>query len=728
MKCQTKIGALLAIGTLLLAFAALEAASADLPSEAPWPGYGGGPEDNRYSPLKQINTANVSKLQVAWTYDTQDPASASETQPIMIHGVMYGLTPSHKVIALDAATGKLKWRFDSGVTGRGPNRGVTYWEGGGSQRIFTTVQSFVYALNAGTGEAIKAFGKDGRIDLREDLGREPATASIVLTTPGIIYKDLLIVGGRDPEALPAPPGDIRAYDVRTGKLRWIFHTIPHPGEYGYDTWPKDAWEYSGAANNWAGMALDEKRGIVYVPTGSAATDFYGADRVGDDLFANTLLALNAATGERIWHFQAVRHDLWDRDFPSPPTLVTLKQNGKTIDAVAQATKQGWVYLFDRSNGKPIFPVEYRKYSASTVPGEVAAETQPLPTKPAPFARQSLTADLLSNRTPEIHEWALDQFKKFRSEGQFVPLRLGQETVVFPGFDGGAEWGGSAFDPETGLYYVNANDLAWTSSIVESGTGRGSGRVDRDGRRGLSSQQLYVANCAGCHGDDLTGQPPQFPSLLDTRGKLGQPETVSIIRQGRGRMPGFPNLRPTDITAIAQYVLTGESKELASAAAPMDPRINQKYRFSGYHKWLDPDGYPATAPPWGTLNAINLNTGEYAWKIPLGEYPELAAKGVKDTGTENYGGPIVTAGGLVFIAASNFDNKFRAFDKRTGKLLWETTLPLAGNATPITYELGGRQYVVIYSTGGKGGRGRNGEPSGNGSYIAFSLPAGAPGVK
>ena len=699
----------LAVAAASVAYALLYAASVKRLPEQAWPAYGGGPEDNRYSTLKQINTSNVGKLEVAWSYDTQDAASASETQPIMINGTLFGVTPSHKIVALDAATGKLKWRFDSGITGRGPNRAVVYWAMGNEERIFAAVQSFIYALDPQTGQAIKTFGKDGRIDLREDLGRDPSTLSIVLTSPGIIYKDSLIVGGRDPESLPAPPGDIRAYDVRTGKLRWTFHTIPHPGEFGYETWPKDAWQYSGAANNWPGMALDEKRGIVYVPTGSAATDFYGADRVGDNLFANTLLALKADTGERIWHFQAVKHDLWDRDFPSPPTLVTVKQGGKNIDAVAQATKHGWVYVFDRTTGKPLFPVEYRKYPASTVLGEVSAETQPLPTKPAPFARQLLTADMLSNRTPEIHRWALDQFSKFRSEGQFVPLGIGQETVVFPGFDGGAEWGGSAFDPETGLYYVNANDLAWTSAITEAPPARG----------GVSSQQLYLTNCAACHRDDLTGQLPQFPSLLDARGKRTEQQVAATIRQGSGRMAAFPNLSQTEVTALAQYVLSGESKELTSVAQPADPRINQKYRFSGYHKWLDPDGYPATAPPWGTLNAINLNTGEYAWKIPLGEYPELAAKGMKDTGTENYGGPIVTAGGLVFIGATNFDNKFRAFDKRSGKLLWETTLPLAGNATPITYEVDGRQYVVIYATGGKG-RGRG--PVANGSYVAFALPA------
>jgi quinoprotein glucose dehydrogenase len=718
-RVKSPTGLLCMALALTIAFASAPAPAGD------WPAYGGGAEDNRYSPLKQIDASNVSKLQIAWTFDCQEPAAASETQPIVIDGVLYGLTPSHKAIAIDAATGRLKWRFDPGVPGRGPNRGVTYWASGDDRRIFTTAQTFVYALNAADGQLIKTFGRDGRIDLRENLGRDPSTVSIVLTSPGIIYKDLLIVGGRDPESLPAPPGDIRAYDVRTGALRWSFHTIPHPGEFGYDTWPKDAWEYSGAANNWAGMALDEARGLIYVPTGSAATDFYGADRIGDDLFANTLLALKAATGERVWHFQAVKHDMWDRDFPSPPTLVTVKRNGKSVDAVAQATKQGWLYLFDRATGDPLFPIEYRKYPASAVPGEVSADTQPLPTKPAPFARQKLTVEMLSNRTPEVHRWALEQFAKFRSEGQFIPLMLGQETVVFPGFDGGAEWGGSAFDPETGLYYVNANDLAWTSSINEGG--RGGGARGGRGGRGASSQQLYLTNCSGCHGEDLAGQPPQFPSLLALRGHIEESGIAAIVRQGRGRMAAFPNLGSPEVAAIAQYVLTGETKELTSSGPPADPRINQKYRFSGYHKWLDPDGYPATAPPWGTLSAIDLNSGEYAWKIPLGEYPELAAKGVKDTGTENYGGPIVTAGGLVFIAATNFDRKFRAFDKRTGKLLWETELPLAGNATPITYEVAGRQYVVIYATGGKAGRGREPQQARDGSYVAFALPA-TPGAK
>jgi quinoprotein glucose dehydrogenase len=666
-----------------------------------WPAYGGGPDDIRYSALKQINRTNVSRLEVAWSYDTADGAGDPQTQPIMVNGMLYGLTPKHKAIALSAVTGRLLWKFDPEVTGRGANRSVVYWAEGADRRIFAAVQSYLYALNADTGRVITTFGAEGRIDLRADLSRPPEQQSIILTSPGIIYKDLLILGGRTPEALPAPLGDIRAYDVRTGKLRWSFHTIPRPGEFGYATWPKDAWTYSGAANNWAGMALDRKRGIVYVPTGSAASDFYGADRLGDDLFANSLLALNAETGQRIWHFQAVKHDLWDRDFPSPPSLVTVKREGKLVDAVAQTTKQGWVYLFDRANGKPLFPIEYRSYPTSSVAGEVAAATQPLPTRPAPFARQLLTEDLLSTRTPDVHAWALDQFRKFRSEGQFVPLSVDKETVIFPGFDGGAEWGGSAFDPQTGLLYVNANDIAWTSSLAEN---LGGNPVKR----------LYLTNCANCHSDDMSGAPPGIPALTNLQGRMTAQQIGATIREGGGRMPSFPNLRPQDVTAITQFILSGENKEMAPAANPAAG--NQRYRFTGYHRFLDADGYPAVAPPWGTLNAIDLNTGEYAWKIPLGEYPALAAQGLKDTGTENYGGPIVTAGGLVFIAATNFDRKFRAFDKATGKLLWETTLPFSGNATPITYETGGKQYVVIYATGGKAGRGG---PSG-GAYVAFAL--------
>ena len=694
-----------------------------------FPGYGGGPQQIRYSPLTRINKSNVTQLAVAWTFDTGEPG-AMQTQPVVMDGVLYGYTPTHKTFALKADTGELLWTFDSGMRGSGPNRAVMLWKSGAETRVFAAVGNFVYALDAKTGKPIPTFGADGRIDLRENLGRDLETQGVRLTSPGAIYRDLMIVGGRVGEGLPTSPGDVRAYDVRTGALRWSFHTIPHPGEPGYETWPKDAWTYSGAANSWPGMALDESRGIVYVPTGSAASDFYGADRIGDNLYANSLLALDAATGRRIWHFQFVRHDMWDRDLPSPPSLVTIQQNGRTIDAVAQATKHGYVFVFDRVTGTPIFPIEYRTFPASTVPGEVANGVQPIPTKPRPFARQLLTENLLSSRTPEVHAWALEQFKTFRSEGQFVPLSIEKQTVVFPGFDGGAEWGGQAFDPQTGLYYVNANDLAWTGGLSPN-TG------------GQSGQALYLQHCASCHRDDRLGTPPAIPSLVGVADRRTFTEMVALVRSGSGRMAGFPTLDQVQINAILQYASTGQDAAAGGgrgggggaaggaaaggrAATPPNPLINNSFRFTGYRKFLDPDGYPATAPPWGTLSAINLNTGEYAWQVPLGEYPELVAQGLKNTGSENYGGPVVTAGGLVFIGATNNDRKLRAFDKATGALLWETVMPGPGRATPAVFEVNGRQFVAI-ALGGVGGGGRGAAAGAaaaaptNGKYIAFALP-------
>lgn len=665
-----------------------------------WPIYGGAPENNHYSALAQINRENVRQLQIAWTFDTGEQGGL-QTSPIVVGDVLYAYSPSQKVIALNAATGQLMWKFDPAVHGWQPARGLAYWSDGKEERILAGVMNSLYALDADTGKPVPSFGENGHIDLRQDLGRDPQTQSIALTSPGVVYKDLLILGGRDPETLPAPPGDIRAYNIRTGKLAWSFHTIPHPGEFGYDTWPKDAWKFIGSANNWAGMTVDAKRGIVYVPTGSAAFDFYGGNRLGDNLFANCLIALNADTGERIWHFQAVKHDIWDRDFPSPPILLTVQHDGKEVDAVAQPSKQGFVYLFDRVTGHPLFPLASRKYPASDVPGEVVAAEQSLPTKPAPYARQLLTEDLLTNRTPEAHRWAVEQLRKVRNEGQFVPLSVGKDTVVFPGFDGGAEWGGSAVDPATGILYLNSNDGAWIGALAENTGNESNGRG------------LYQSQCSVCHRDNMAGSPPQFPSLIGVANRMSPSEIAATVSQGKGRMPAFTSLTRDQLFAVIEYVMSGESKELQSSAnAP--PEV--KYRFTGYKKFLDPEGYPAVAPPWGTLNAINLNTGEYVWKIPLGEYPELAAQGLKNTGSDNYGGPIVTAGGLLFIGATDFDRKFRAFDKSTGELLWETTLPFSGNATPATYEVDGRQYVVVAAGGGKDPKHGSG-----GVYVAFALP-------
>lgn len=677
-----------------------QAARSPAKEQRDWPVCGGGPEDTRYSSLAQINRENVKKLQVAWSYDTGE-SGGLQTSPIIVEGVLYAYTPTQKVIALDAKTGKLLWKFDSGIVGRQPNRGLATWSDGKHRRILAGIKNYVYALDAGAGKPITTFGEGGRIDLRENLGRDPKSVVIALTSPGIVYKDLLIVGGREPEALPAAPGDIRAYDVRNGKLRWAFHTIPRPGEFGYETWPPEAWKYAGSANNWAGMALDPQRGIVYVPTGSAASDFYGANRVGNDLFANCLLALDAETGRRIWHFQGVKHDIWDRDFPSPPVLVTVGHNGKQVDAVAQTSKQGYVFLFDRSNGEPLFPMEYRPFPPSNVEGEAAAATQPLPTRPAPYARQLFTEDMVTHRTPEVHQWALERFRKLRSEGQFVPFSVGKDTAVFPGYDGGAEWGGPAVDPQTKILYVNSNDVVWTGALDEY-TGKD-----------LTGRHVYMNQCAICHHDDLSGAPPDFPSLKGVGTRMSQKEIAAVIRLGRGRMPAFTNLSEEYMTALVHFLVGIEDKEEMKSMGEGPPA---KYRFTGYDKFLDPDGYPAVVPPWGTLNAINLDTGEYAWKIPFGEYPELGAQGMRNTGTENYGGPVVTAGGLVFIGATNFDKKFHAYDKATGELLWETTLPFAGNATPATYEINGRQYVVIAAGGGKDLR----SPSG-GVYVAFALP-------
>jgi glucose dehydrogenase len=707
-----KVGAL-AAGYLLFTISLIY--SQGTPRKVDWPVYGGDAGATRYSALNQINQSNVSQLQVAWSYDAGDGTGSLQTNPLIINGVLYGYTTSQKIFAADAATGKEIWKFDPGTPGRGNNRGISYWKSGSDQRIFAPVQNYVYALDATTGKPVPSFGTDGRIDVRADLRGGVTGNSASVGHAPVVYKDLVIFAGRVGEALPAAAGDVRAYDARTGKLRWTFHTIPHPGEYGYDTWPKDAWTFSGNLASWAGMSLDDKRGIVYIPVANPINMFIGRDRVGDNLFSDSVLALNAETGERIWHFQVTKHDLWDRDMPVPPVLVTVKRDGKVIDAAAQATKAGYLFLFDRTNGTPLFPIEYRKVPTSSVPGEKTADTQPFPVKPEPFARQLLTEDMLTTRTPQAHANVLARFRKMASGGQYVPPSIGKDTVSLPGMDGGAEWGGSAFDPDTGLLYVNSNEMVWLYALAETpapGTA-------------VSGKGLYLRECASCHGEDMSGAPPAIPSLVGIGGRMSEAVVRTTIFNGGSRMPGFPTLAPEYINALVQFVAKGEESVVPIPATTTPPPYDTEYRFTGHHKFLDPDGYPAIAPPWGTLNAIDLNTGDYAWRIPFGEYPDLVAKGIRNTGSENYGGPIVTAGGLVFIGATNYDNKFRAFDKKTGKLVWETTLPFAGNATPATYEVDGRQYIVIAASG-MGNHGQQmGRPVQQGArYVAFALPPSA----
>jgi glucose dehydrogenase len=793
------------------ASASLSASKKD--TSVDWPVYGGQAAGDHYSNLAQINRGNVHKLRQAWKFDAGEEGGL-ETSPIIIGRVLYAYTATLKVIALDGASGQLIWKFDSGIKGKNPVRGLSYWTDEKESRIFAPVSYFLYALDAQTGKPVPTFGEDGRIDLRKDLRGDYQLQSVLMTSPGIVYKDLIIVGGRNPETHPSPPGDIRAFDVRTGKLRWRFHTIPHPGEFGYDSWPKDAWERAGAANNWAGMALDEERGIVYVPTGSPVFDFYGADRVGDDLFADSLLALDAQTGKRLWHFQGVHHDIWDRDFPSPPALVSVKREGKSVDAVAQTSKQGFLFLFDRVSGKPLFPIEERPFPTSQIPGEVTAPTQPVPVLPAPFARQMLTEDLLTQRTPEAHAWAVKEFSTYLSAGQFVPTALDKETVVFPCFLGGAEWGGPAVDPKRGVIFINSNEAACVVALTENKPARSTG------------ERTYHNQCSVCHNDDRAGSPPTYPALVDIGKTLSPSQIEATILQGKGRMPAFPNLQGEYLRALIHYLTTdagsgpkdgsvaadppksknstppsdaaGSGASAGSAGAAVyeskcaachgshregklpafpslvdvrsrlsvqqiEDRIHQgkgsmpafadltgkdleglmaylgtapddldpdhdaiysstaegapmKYRITGSRDFLDPEGYPAITPPWGTLNAIDLNTGKYLWKIALGEYPKLAVQGLKNSGSENYGGPILTAGDVLFIGATVYDKKFRAFDSQTGQLLWETVLPHAAVATPATYMIDGKQYVVVAAGGGK-----NPKDSSGSVYVAFALP-------
>jgi quinoprotein glucose dehydrogenase len=661
---------------------------------ADWP-INGGAGNARYSPLTQIDRDNVKTLQPVWTYDSHDsfPGSEMQSNAIVVDGVLYATTPTLKVIALDAATGRETWRFDpsggSSVLSRFRHRGVTVYE----DRVFVTYRSFLWALDRKTGRPIDAFGDQGRIDLREGLDQPAAGLSVSASTPGAIFEDTLILGTSVPETLPGSPGHIRAFDVHTGKVRWIFHTIPRPGELGYDTWPPEAYKISGGANAWAGVTVDIKNAMVFAATGSASFDFYGVTRHGDDLFADCVLALDARTGKRVWHFQGLRHDLWDWDFPSPPSLVTVLHDGRKVDAVAQTTKYGYVYVLDRKTGASLFPIEYRKAPASEIDGEQAAATQPYPLKPPPFTRQGLTADMLTTRTPEAHAAVLARFNAM-AKGFLAPPSL-RGTIVFPGFDGGAEWGGSAFDADSGLLFVNANEMPWIVKLIPN-----------------NDASLYNSKCATCHREDRKGGP-SAPSLEHVGDRRTKDQITTIVRQGTGRMPAFPDMGARNISDVADFLLTGVDKGA-------DPNLKNdpswlKYRSDGESIFLDPDGYPAITPPWGTLTAIDLNAGTIRWHIPLGEFPDLAANGLKNTGSDNYGGPVVTASGLVFIAATNFDKKFRAFDKLTGQLLWEATLPAAGNATPSIYAIDGREYVVIVCGGGK-----NGAASGS-SIVAFALP-------
>ena len=679
------------------------AANAPAPTDVDWAVYNGDAGGTHYSALNQIDTANVSTLKVAWRFDSGDAFDGSEMEgnPLIVHGRLYFTSPKGRLFCLDAATGQQQWVYDpahgEAVATKQRLRGVSFWSDGVDERILFTFKGHLIAVNARTGQDYTSFGDRGSVDLRLGLDRDPSSISVGVVSPGIVYKDLIVLGSTG-----NTPGHVRAYDVRSGQLRWIFHTIPHPGEFGYGTWPKDAWKTAMGANAWSGVTLDAERGIVYLPLGSAGMadkDFYGADRPGDNLFGTSLVALDAATGKRLWHFQLVRHDLWDRDPPTPPTLVTVRRDGKDIPAIAQITKSGVVFVLNRVTGESLFPLTDVPVIASDVPGETIAPGQRLPALPEPFARQALTEDILTQRTPAAHAAVLAQYNQVRHRGPFDPPSL-QGTILFPGMDGGGEYGGAAWDPDTGILYINANEMAWTMRLKPR-----PAKI-----AGTSGAAVYANACASCHGDDRAGSPPEFPSLIGVAKRLNADQITRQIHDGGGRMPAFGGaLSAEEVAAVAGFI----SDDAAKVAPAYPSTENDDYVFDGYHRFLDPDGYPAVAPPWGTLSALDLNSGQYLWRQPLGAYPELNDP---TTGSENYGGAVVTRGGLLFIAATIYDNQFRAFDKKTGKLLWQTTLPASAIATPAAYAVAGRQYIVVEVGGGK-----NPKVKTTGEVIAYALP-------
>ncbi len=677
-----------------------------------WPVYRGDPAGTQFAPLAQIHAANVHRLRPVWEYRTGDATARSNmhTHPLVVDGTMYVTTPSMRAVALDARTGRERWTFDparhnNGTVIRLRNRGVTYWRGADGARIFHFVRERVYALDAATGELITTFGKNGFIDLRENLGVDPADVFVEMTSPGAIYKNLLILGSRVNESYDAAPGHIRAYDTITGELKWIFHTIPRDGEPGAETWRRVPGENYGGANAWGGVTIDEKRGWAFVATGSPTEDFYGGFRPGENLFGNCVLALDATTGERKWHFQTVHHDLWDYDNPPAPVLVTLTTGGTRRDVVVQLTKMGFTFVLDRDTGAPVFPVHEMPVPKSNVPGEQAHPSQPVPLKPPPLVRQGMTEADITNLSPGARAFALEQFRRHVAGPLYTPPSL-QGTITLPGHLGGVEWHGGSFDPALNVLYVNANELPTINRLRP---------VHRPpaGER-LTPAQLgrftYDRLCLSCHGAERQGTPPQVPSLVPL--SRTDDEIRAVVLQGRGSMPGFNFLRLPELNALLAFLRATPEKIAGSPPAETAPR----YTIDGYPTFRDPDGYPAIAPPWGTLSAVDLVKGDILWKVPLGEYPELVAKGIRHTGTPNYGGAVATAGGLIFIAATA-DEKMHAFEKHSGRVLWEWPLPAGGYAAPSIYLLDGRQYVAIAAGGG----GKNATKSGD-AIVVFALPA------
>jgi quinoprotein glucose dehydrogenase len=606
------------VKTIILVLAGALATSAQ--THTAWREYGGEADSAQFTALKQIDRSNVKRLEVAWTYPTGDGRKYF-FNPIVVDGMMYVLAKNNSIVALNAETGKELWTY---ATEPAPtiitSRGINYWESKDrrDRRLLFASDHYLRAIDARTGAPIRTFGTGGRVDLKQGLDRDPRKLTLVQSiTPGRVFEDLLILGSATNEGYNSAPGDIRAFDIRTGSVVWTFHTIPRPGEYGYDTWPEDAWKRVGGANVWGEFSIDTKRGIVYAPTASPKYNFYGVDRKGANLFGDCLLALDARTGKRLWHFQMVHHDIWDYDDATAPKLLTVRHNGKIVDAVAQLSKQGFIWVFDRVTGEPLWPIEERPVPKSDMPGEETWPTQPFPTAPPPFARQKFTADDLSPYLdPQERAKYRDEMLSARNEGLFTPPST-RPTVQMPGNNGGANWGGAAVDPANGKLYVVSKDL---------------------------------------------------PSMLRL-------------------------VRDESAPDIVRYT-------------------------SGFGFMISSSGVAPIAPPWSSLTAYDLNQGSITWRIPLGDVPDLAAKGIHNTGSHYPKvGPVVTATGLIFTGTR--DREIRALDVNDGKVLWERQLDAALEGIPSVYEINGREYIV-FCAAAQVGLTKATEQKINGAYIAFTL--------
>jgi quinoprotein glucose dehydrogenase len=689
-----------------------------------WSDYAGGADSMQYSALKQINKANVAQLELAWFLPAPGPSGRFAFNPLIVDDVMYVVGKGNAVMALNAATGKEIWSHP--VDGAPTNRGFNYWESPdrSDRRLIFAANSYLQEINAKTGVTINTFGKDGRVNLREGLGRDPKTIGQIQSgTPGRVFDNLIIVGSAPGELYGSAPGDLRAYDVKTGEMKWVFHTIPHPGEFGYETWPKDAWTYSGGVNAWGEIAIDEKRGIAYFPLGSPTFDMYGADRKGANLFGNSLVALDARTGKRLWHFQAVHHDLWDYDLTTGPKLLTVKHRGKPVDIVAQATKFGLLYVFNRETGEPLWPIEERAVPQTDVPGEETSKTQPFPTKPPPFARITFSPGEINPYLDAADAIRIKEILlRARNEGIFTPPSHLRNAVTMPGELGGSNWAGSAGDPQTGMLYVRSADQPATHILLEqkSGIEAASGSPPHLGRA------VFVQHCQLCH--------PDRKGILVPK-TVGVERFQSVVRTGQNQMPAFADavLTPANLDALVIYL---NNPEAASAAGPQrtgnrpppppPPPGQTRYMARLGAMFVGENGLSAIGPPWAQLTAYDLNQGTIKWQIPIGTVAALAAKGIKNTGN-NYrihkNGPVVTGGGLIFLGTWG-DRTLHAYDKDSGKLLWDYPIEATPEGIPAIYESGGRQFAAFFASAGSVNAGSiagiAGKPEAQGYYV-FALP-------